>query len=63
MVLFIGIPKNKKYLQNIHRYALRFEARGPNRKSSFDFIIVLPSMEMIVSFFRIDIVKGISCGG
>lgn len=52
-------PENKKYLLNTHRHALRFEARGPNRKSSYDFIIVLSS----IHGDDIHIVKGSLCGG
>lgn len=51
-------PENEEYLLNIHRHALRFEARGPNRKS-YDFIIVLSS----IHGDDIHIVKGSLCGG
>lgn len=62
VALFIGIPKNKKYLLNAHRHTLKFEARGPSRKSSCDFYYSSFLGGDDSELFHIDTVKGVLCG-
>lgn len=59
VALFTAVPKSKKYLLNTCRYTLRFEARVPNRKSSYYSSFLHGENSEL---FHTDIVKGISCG-
>ena len=61
VALFIAVLKSKKYLLNTRRYTLRFEARVPNRKSSYDYYSSSLHGEKS-ELFHTDTVKGISCG-